>query len=72
MPPKATEGQKVRMPQQHVRQGRGVPGYKGDVEVYPTARPASLDSDGGIESMRDERKSRSKPADKAKDSAEDK
>lgn len=31
---KATETVKARMPQQFVRDGRGVPGYKGPVEVY--------------------------------------
>jgi hypothetical protein len=32
--PKATETVKARMPQQFVREGRGVAGYKGNVEVY--------------------------------------
>lgn len=31
---KATETVKARMPQQFVREGRGVAGYRGNVEVY--------------------------------------
>lgn len=32
--PKGREDPKFRMPQQFVREGRGVPGYTGDVETY--------------------------------------
>lgn len=39
---------KERYPQQHVRPGRGVPGYRGDVEVYATTKPASYEGDGGV------------------------
>lgn len=34
---KGEESQKYRYPEQHVRPGRGVPGYTGNVEVVPTA-----------------------------------
>lgn len=34
MASKATESVKARMPQQFVREGRGVAGYRGNVEVY--------------------------------------
>jgi hypothetical protein len=34
---KAIDTVKPRMPQQFVREGRGVAGYKGDVEVYDPA-----------------------------------
>lgn len=30
---------KFRYPQQHVRPGRGVPGFTGNVEVIPTNKP---------------------------------
>lgn len=43
---KAFETDKPRMPQQHVREGRGVPGYTGDVEVYETPVPKTLATDG--------------------------
>lgn len=36
MPSKAVESKKARYPQQHVREGRGTPGYSGNVDVYPT------------------------------------
>jgi hypothetical protein len=44
MPPKATESTVIRMPQQHVREGRGKAGYQevdGDlkVEVFATPDP---------------------------------
>jgi hypothetical protein len=45
-------GAKDRYPQQHVRPGRGVPGYQGDVEVYPTPRPASFEGDGGTATLK--------------------
>jgi len=53
MPAKGVEpGAKDRYPQQHVRPGRGTPGYTGDVEVYATARPASYGSgDGGASTL---------------------
>lgn len=52
MPSKAVEpGKRDRYPQQHVRPGRGVPGYTGDVEVYATKRPASYEGDGGVSTL---------------------
>lgn len=36
MADRAVEAKKARYPQQHVREGRGVAGYSGPVEVYPT------------------------------------
>lgn len=52
MPSKAVESTgKPRYPQQHVRPGRGVPGYKGDVEVYKTPVPASFQEEGGTQSL---------------------
>lgn len=42
MADKGIEAKVARYPQQHVREGRGVPGYTGKVQVYDTAKPASL------------------------------
>lgn len=68
MPPKAVEpGKRERYPQQHVRAGRGTPGYNGDVEVYETPVPKSFEGDGGIENL----KSKDSPkGTKAKDAPE--
>lgn len=52
MASKAVEpGKKDRYPQQHVRAGRGVPGYTGDVEVYETPRPSSYEGEGGVSTL---------------------
>lgn len=40
-----------RYPQQHVRAGRGTPGYTGNVEVYATAIPKSFEGDAGIHTL---------------------
>lgn len=48
MPMKGVEGKKDRYPQQHVRPGRGVAGYTGNVEVYATEVPRSYEGDGGV------------------------
>lgn len=54
MTSKAVDGSKApeRYPQQHVRPGRGVPGYTGNVEVYETPVPASYQGDGGIAALK--------------------
>lgn len=38
MPPKAVESKVMRMPKQYVREGRGVAGYTGKVQVYDPKR----------------------------------
>lgn len=55
MPPKATAqdpGRKIRLPQQHVRAGRGTAGYMGkNIEVYDTAVPRSYAGNAGVIKM---------------------
>lgn len=49
---RATEQKgKIRLPQQHVRPGRGVAGYSGgaNIEVYPTVNPYSRSEPEKIE-----------------------
>ncbi len=51
MTTKGVEGKKSRYPQQHVRPGRGVAGYTGNVEVYATKVPRSFEGDGGTATL---------------------
>lgn len=48
MPPKSVASDRIRMPEQHVRPGRGVPGYTGNVEIIPTKAPATYEATGVI------------------------
>ena len=53
MAPQGTENPKFRMPKQFVREGRGVAGYKGDVQVYDPkkeAKPKNVKNISGTKS----------------------
>jgi hypothetical protein len=54
---KGNESEKFRYPEQHVRAGRGVPGYTGSVEVIPTK-----DSPKSVKRVNGQTKAKQAPA----------
>lgn len=56
MAPRGSETPKMRMPQQKVRAGRGVPGYTGNVETYdpnPEPQPEKVKRISGEQKQRE-------------------